>query len=88
MGVLPLQFPDGESTEFLGLSGDEGIEITGVTALTHSIPCTVHVAAGSVEFDAMLRIDTSGEADYYRHGGIPQYVLRRLLGDEPSASRS
>ena len=50
-----------------------------MTALSDTIPDTVHVRAGDVEFDAVLRIDTPGEADYYRHGGIMQYVLRRLL---------
>ncbi|GAB2466347.1 aconitate hydratase [Jatrophihabitans fulvus] len=80
MGVLPLQFPDGQSAESLGLTGEETFSITGVTALNDgSIPHTVHVTAGDVEFDARVRIDTPGEADYYRHGGIMQYVLRSLL---------
>ena len=80
MGVLPLQFPDGESAESLGLTGDETFDITGVEVLNDgTTPRTVHVNAGSVEFDARLRIDTPGEADYYRHGGIMQYVLRSLL---------
>ncbi|MGV0635514.1 aconitate hydratase AcnA [Mycolicibacillus trivialis] len=79
MGVLPLQFPDGENAESLGLTGEETFDITGVTALADDIPDTVHVKAGDTEFDAVVRIDTPGEADYYRHGGIMQYVLRQLL---------
>ncbi|MFI7447842.1 aconitate hydratase AcnA [Nonomuraea sp. NPDC049714] len=80
MGVLPLQFPEGATAESLGLTGEETFEISGVTALNEGgIPRTVHVKAGDVEFDAVLRIDTPGEADYYRHGGIMQYVLRGLL---------
>ncbi|MEO6792355.1 MAG: aconitate hydratase [Mycobacterium sp.] len=79
MGVLPLQFPDGADADSLGLTGDETFDITGVTALGDTIPDTVHVKAGDVEFDAKVRIDTPGEADYYRHGGIMQYVLRQLL---------
>jgi aconitate hydratase len=80
MGVLPLQYPQGESAESLGLTGEEVFSFTGVTALNDgSIPSTVHVKADDVEFDATVRIDTPGEADYYRHGGIMQYVLRSLL---------
>ncbi|MGW0479730.1 aconitate hydratase AcnA [Nonomuraea sp. NPDC003214] len=80
MGVLPLQFPEGATAESLGLTGEETFDITGVEALNGgSIPQTVHVKAGDVEFDAVVRIDTPGEADYYRHGGIMQYVLRSLL---------
>ncbi len=80
MGVLPLQYPQGESAESLGLTGEETFSFTGVTALNDgSIPRTVHVTAGDTEFDAVVRIDTPGEADYYRHGGIMQYVLRSLL---------
>ena len=80
MGVLPLQYPDGESAASLGLTGTETFSFTGIEALNDgSIPQTVHVNAGGVEFDARLRIDTPGEADYYRHGGIMQYVLRSLL---------
>jgi aconitate hydratase len=80
MGVLPLQFPDGESAESLGLTGDETFDITGVEELNEGrIPRTVKVKAGDTEFDARLRIDTPGEAEYYRHGGIMQYVLRSLL---------
>ncbi|MFI7633415.1 aconitate hydratase AcnA [Nonomuraea sp. NPDC049400] len=80
MGVLPLQFPEGASAEALGLTGEETFDITGVEELNSGgIPRTVHVKAGEVEFDAVVRIDTPGEADYYRHGGIMQYVLRSLL---------
>ncbi|GGS69336.1 aconitate hydratase AcnA [Nonomuraea spiralis] len=80
MGVLPLQFPEGATADSLGLTGEETFDITGVEALNGGgIPSTVHVKAGDVEFDAVVRIDTPGEADYYRHGGIMQYVLRSLL---------
>jgi aconitate hydratase len=90
MGVLPLQFPEGESAESLGLTGDEEFTITGVTALNDgTIPRTVKVAAQrsdgpAVEFDARVRIDTPGEANYYRNGGIMQYVLRSLRGTVPA----
>ncbi|MEI2784634.1 MAG: aconitate hydratase AcnA [Candidatus Nanopelagicales bacterium] len=80
MGVLPLQFPDGENADSLGLTGTETFDVEGVTALNDGqIPATVKVRAGDVEFDAVVRIDTPGEADYYRNGGILQYVLRSLL---------
>jgi aconitate hydratase len=80
MGVLPLQFPEGESADSLGLTGEETFSVTGVTELNDgNTPRTVKVKAGDVEFDAVVRIDTPGEADYYRHGGIMQYVLRNLL---------
>jgi aconitate hydratase len=86
MGVLPLQFPDGQDADSLGLTGEETIDITGVTTFNDDrIPETVHVSAGDVEFDATVRIDTPGEADYYRHGGIMQYVLRQLLGNADEA---
>lgn len=80
MGVLPLQFIDGQNADSLGLKGDEVFSITGVTALNEGgIPSTVQVTAGDKSFTAKVRIDTPGEADYYRHGGIMQYVLRSLL---------
>jgi aconitate hydratase len=90
MGVLPLQFPAGSSAESLGLDGTEIFQIEGVDALNAGVtPKTLkvtakpsaHSAAGKVEvlFDAVLRIDTPGEADYFRHGGILQYVLRSLV---------
>ncbi len=77
MGVLPLQFPDGASAESVGLTGEEEFEITGLAGVD-AIPETVHVRAGDIEFDAKVRIDTPAEAEYFRHGGILQYVLRRL----------
>jgi aconitate hydratase len=81
MGVLPLQYPEGQNRESLGLTGDEEFTITGITALNDgSTPRTVKVKAGDVEFDARVRIDTPGEANYYRNGGIMQYVLRSLRG--------
>jgi aconitate hydratase A / 2-methylisocitrate dehydratase len=80
MGVLPLQFPEGESADSLGLTGEETFEITGVTELNEGrTPQTVKVNAGEVSFDAVVRLDTPGEADYYRNGGIMQYVLRSLM---------
>ncbi|TAN28040.1 MAG: aconitate hydratase AcnA [Castellaniella sp.] len=80
MGVLPLQFPEGQNASTLGIRGKETFEITGVTALNDGqMPKTVHVKAGAVEFDAVVRIDTPTEADYYRHGGILQYAIRNLL---------
>jgi aconitate hydratase len=80
MGVLPLQYLDGESAESLGLTGEEEFTITGVTELNDgTTPREVTVRADDKEFRARLRIDTPGEADYYRHGGIMQYVLRSLL---------
>ncbi|WP_412542395.1 aconitate hydratase AcnA [Longispora sp. K20-0274] len=80
MGVLPLQYPAGQNAESLGLTGTETFEITGVTALNEGgIPETVHVKADGVEFDAVVRIDTPGEADYYRNGGILQFVLRGMV---------
>ena len=81
MGVLPLQFTNGENAHSLGLKGDETFAITGVTALNNGgIPKEVTVTAGEKSFTAKVRIDTPGEADYYRHGGIMQYVLRQLRG--------
>lgn len=90
MGVVPLQFPAGESIESLGLDGTESFSITGLEELNEGrTPKTVHVVAEPtehspagkqvVEFDAVVRIDTPGEADYYRNGGILQYVLRSLV---------
>ncbi|MFZ0159553.1 MAG: aconitate hydratase AcnA [Kineosporiaceae bacterium] len=85
MGVLPLQYPAGQNADSLGLTGTETFSISGVTAMNSgTTPRTLHVVAvredgTSVEFDAPLRIDTPGEADYYRNGGILQYVLRQLV---------
>jgi len=90
MGVVPLQFPAGASADSLGLDGTEVVSITGLEQLNDGVtPKTVHVVAEpsanspegkqTVEFDAVVRIDTPGEADYYRNGGILQYVLRSLV---------
>jgi aconitate hydratase A / 2-methylisocitrate dehydratase len=80
MGVLPLQFPEGENADSLGLTGEETFTFTGIEELNDgTTPKTVHVKADDIEFDAIVRIDTPGEADYYRNGGIMQYVLRSLL---------
>lgn len=81
MGVLPLQFPEGATAASLGLTGEEAFSITGVTELNDgTTPRTVKVTTDTgVEFDAVVRIDTPGEADYYRNGGIMQYVLRNLI---------
>ena len=90
MGVIPLQFPAGESADSLGLDGTEVVSISGITELNAgTTPRTVRVIAlpsgnspagkRPVEFDAVVRIDTPGEADYYRNGGILQYVLRSLV---------
>ncbi|AMM32552.1 Aconitase [Sinomonas atrocyanea] len=84
MGVLPLQFPEGESAASVGLTGNEVFSIQGITALNDgTTPSTVKVTAtaedgSEVSFDAVVRIDTPGEADYYRNGGILQYVLRQI----------
>ncbi|QNE46936.1 aconitate hydratase AcnA [Glaciihabitans sp. INWT7] len=90
MGVVPLQFPAGESWASLGLDGTEVVSISGLEELNEgTTPKTVHVTAAptehsepgkrTVEFDAVVRIDTPGEADYYRNGGILQFVLRSLV---------
>jgi aconitate hydratase len=85
MGVLPLQFPEGESAASLGLDGTESFDIAGITALNDgTTPKTLEVTVtrsdgSTVVFQAIVRIDTPGEADYYRNGGILQYVLRNLM---------
>ncbi|WP_217132410.1 aconitate hydratase AcnA [Leucobacter chinensis] len=85
MGVLPLQFPEGQSADSLGLDGTEHFDITGITELNEGkTPKTVKVTATkadgeTISFDGVVRIDTPGEADYYRNGGILQYVLRSLV---------
>jgi aconitate hydratase len=85
MGVLPLQYPAGQTAQSLGLSGRETYTFTGITALNDGVtPGTVQVTAVNddgvrIAFDAVVRIDTPGEADYYRNGGILQYVLRSLI---------
>ena len=86
MGVLPLEYPAGQTAESLRLTGREAFSVSGITALNDGvIPTTVRVVATSetgesVEFDGVVRIDTPGEADYYRNGGFLQYVLRSLVG--------
>ncbi|OWY80827.1 MULTISPECIES: aconitate hydratase AcnA [Rhodococcus] len=85
MGVIPLQFPAGESAASLGLTGTEVFDIEGIEKLNEGVtPKTVKVTATKdngekVTFDAVVRIDTPGEADYYRNGGILQYVLRNMI---------
>ena len=91
MGVLPLQFPDGQSAQSLGLSGEETFSIVGLaeamaggggppqTVRVRAEPAGGQDAGGAIELDARVRIDTPREADYFRHGGILQYVLRGLL---------
>jgi aconitate hydratase len=82
MGVLPLQFPPGESRESLGLTGEEVFEIAGLGGDRIAREIEVRAAKDGAEaktFTATVRIDTPGEAEYYRHGGILQYVLRSLL---------
>jgi aconitate hydratase len=76
MGVLPLQFPDGESAQSLGLTGEEELSITGIEGGEAK---EVSVRAGDVEFKARVRIDTPKEVQYYQHGGILPFVLRQLL---------
>jgi aconitate hydratase len=80
MGVLPLQFPEGETADSLGLTGEEEFSITGFAEPLNAggLPKTCQVKAGDVEFEATVRIDTPKEADYFRHGGILLYVLRQL----------
>jgi aconitate hydratase len=81
MGVIPLQFPAGQNADSLGLTGEETFAISGITELNEGrTPKTVKVTTDTgVEFDAVVRIDTPGEANYYRNGGILQYVLRQLV---------
>lgn len=84
MGVLPLQYAEGQSAQTLGLTGQETFEIVGIDAMNSGdTPRTVTVkvsgdGVAATEFEAVVRIDTPGEAEYYRHGGIMQYVLRSL----------
>jgi aconitate hydratase len=83
MGVLPLQFPEGESADSLGLTGEEEFTITGFADPLNAgdLPLEVQVKGGDKEFTARVRIDTPKEADYFRHGGILQYVLRQLASE-------
>ena len=81
MGVLPLQFADGQSTASLGLTGEERFTITGIADSDQTgVPRTLTVHADDKRFEVTVRIDTPQEQVYYRHGGILQYVLRQLLG--------
>jgi aconitate hydratase len=83
MGVLPLQYPQGETAETLGLTGHEVFDVTGIEEINSGpVPREVTVRADGKEFRAVVRIDTPGEAEYYRHGGIMQYVLRSLLAKD------
>ena len=80
MGVLPLQYRPGQSAASLGLTGREVYDIAGIEKMNSGpVPREVTVLADGREFQAIVRIDTPGEAEYYRHGGIMQYVLRSLL---------
>jgi aconitate hydratase len=95
MGILPLQFPAGKSAETFGLSGEEVFEITGIKQVIDNFKSGQHLKVkatgknGTVEFDALVRIDTPQEAQYYRHGGILQYVIRQLLQgkEKPAMAR-
>jgi aconitate hydratase len=78
MGVLPLQLPSGTSISSLGLTGEETFTISGLAEVSEQTT-TLTVQAGDISFEALVRIDTPGEAEYYRHGGILPYVLRSLL---------
>ncbi|MDX6730172.1 MAG: aconitate hydratase, partial [Baekduia sp.] len=83
MGVLPLVYPEGETAESLGLTGEEEFTITGLAEPMNAgeLPREVQVQAGDVTFNARVRIDTPKEADYFRHGGILRYVLRQLAAE-------
>ena len=83
MGILPLQFAAGESAESLGLTGEEVFEVAGVREGVAAKRVTVRATAADrrvTDFGATVRIDTPQEAEYYRHGGILEYVLRQLAG--------
>ena len=83
MGVLPLQYRPGESAASLGLTGREVYDVAGIEEMNSGpVPHEVTVRADGREFQAIVRIDTPGEAEYYRHGGIMQYVLRSLLAQD------
>ena len=98
MGVLPLEFPEGEDRDSLGLDGTETFTITGLTEFNEGkTPSTVHVVAkrdaadggagdATIEFDAVVRVDTPAEREYFRNGGILQYVLRQLKAKEDALS--
>ena len=82
MGVVPLQFPEGESRKSLGLTGDEKVSIEGLADLTPGgrVKVTVTSDKGEQKIEALCRIDTANELEYYRHGGILHYVLRKMIG--------
>ena len=82
MGVLPLQFPEGQSWSSLGLTGDETVSIGNIVGLSPraNVPVTITSADGSTRtVETLCRIDTENELDYYRNGGILHYVLRNLV---------
>jgi aconitate hydratase len=91
MGILPLQFLDGQSAQSLELTGEEVFEISGVRDVVEKFSAGRHikvrakVGKETKEFEALVRIDTPQEALYYANGGILQYVLRQLLADKPQA---
>ncbi len=86
MGILPLQFLAGENAQSLGLTGEEVFEISGVNDLVRKFAAGRHVKvrAGQKEFNALVRIDTPQEAQYYANGGILQFVLRQLIASKPA----
>ena len=92
MGILPLQFLEGESAHSLGLNGEEVLEITGIRGVVEKfsagqrIKVRATIGKESKEFEALLRIDTPQEALYYANGGILQYVLRQLLGSREAVT--
>src|SRR5690625_1232668 len=90
MGVLPLQFADGQSAEELGLTGEETFSITGLQGseeIPEEVTVLVESDQGTRELTVRVRIDTPAEATYYRHGGIMPYVLRQMLADDAPESR-
>lgn len=84
LAIVPLQYPPGQDSRSLGLSGAEAFDILGVGSLAHSLPRTLRVRAGDACFDAVLRIDTPGEAEHFRHGGTMPFTLRALLAGSSS----
>ena len=87
MGVLPLQFQEGDSADSLGLTGQEPVSVRGLADLSMDlIPSELEVQAGETTFQVRLRIDTPREAEYVRHGGIMKYVVRRLAAPTSTGS--
>ncbi|WP_304526345.1 aconitate hydratase AcnA [Halomonas sp. I5-271120] len=82
MGVVPLQFPEGETRKSLGMTGDETVSIEGLDSLSPGgqVRVTIKSDKGEKHIDALCRIDTANELEYYRHGGILHYVLRKMIG--------